>query len=761
MSSEMSCQPENRAKVAVLSTAETAPSGGRVGDWSEGETTAGCPRADDPRGAVRLDSTARAKARPLLQKTRFSLTGSGREQGASTSVNVSVLQNNGVAERSPKLWYGSDPGGESSYTSMGTGEHQRRESGLADIQHSFDNFIAGNPLLGPHRLSGLANGERRRKTTQSAAWDEWSDVGSSFFCRGAQRPSFDVSKLETFLSSDYPLELGSAVAAPDRRRWSSSINASDGPADVVTASQALLRCYSENRLAAELFRHEVNRYLRRFTTMGTVTSGGKVAEKPSVAWTAAAEHAEEAAQLEQDVPLTPEQLAAIPLGPSGELTSVGSIGHAEGLCRPCAFVNNPKREGCKNGIRCGYCHFLHVKKRVPRPSKHQRMVRRALRAQTEGAPGMASMVPLYLNEMVPYGPNPGTAQVEPTQYPLLEQQGNAAAQLGYPKHYDQPSVPDSNSVVFDALVNAIALQVGAPERGPASSSAVQQSPSAFLRDDYRDTPPRMAGRVAGVGGAPGGAGTRGSAGVPPSPVYGKQGGGGPKGAAREQKSTTATDRRQVGALNDAVGYPTTLSPTTPAYPLETPPASYNWGPTGGDGWGGVAGQSPSVVRANGAPPAVAMPYPLQSPPFSVPRFWMHSPYSNSGAVVSSPASSTTPLSPVLYVLTNVSPALTPGFPVSTNNPYYARGPQRNNLRESDAERLPLPPSRSPFPPAASAVFTNEGTGGGRPPPLHHPRAPYRGSPTARTGRYDAPSMPPQWRAAGRGGRGAGGGFPLY
>lgn len=85
--------------------------------------------------------------------------------------------------------------------------------------------------------------------------------------------------------------------------------------------------------------------------------------------------------------LSAQELASIPRDANNQLTSLGSIPHAEGtcnwtlfwaaqlmcqcllpsgLCRPCVFVNNPKREGCANGLRCGYCHFPHVKKKVPR-----------------------------------------------------------------------------------------------------------------------------------------------------------------------------------------------------------------------------------------------------------------------------------------------------------------------------------------------------------------------------------------------------------
>lgn len=46
-----------------------------------------------------------------------------------------------------------------------------------------------------------------------------------------------------------------------------------------------------------------------------------------------------------------------PSGPapgSSELPSVGSAEHAEGTCKPCAFVH---KKGCENGLSCKFCHL--------------------------------------------------------------------------------------------------------------------------------------------------------------------------------------------------------------------------------------------------------------------------------------------------------------------------------------------------------------------------------------------------------------------
>merc|ERR1712232_85254 len=40
---------------------------------------------------------------------------------------------------------------------------------------------------------------------------------------------------------------------------------------------------------------------------------------------------------------------------SAETPTIGSIGHAVGDCKPCAFVFKP--EGCGNGVECPFCHL--------------------------------------------------------------------------------------------------------------------------------------------------------------------------------------------------------------------------------------------------------------------------------------------------------------------------------------------------------------------------------------------------------------------
>ncbi|CAE6954114.1 unnamed protein product [Symbiodinium sp. CCMP2592] len=56
--------------------------------------------------------------------------------------------------------------------------------------------------------------------------------------------------------------------------------------------------------------------------------------------------------------LSDEALRLVPLDEDGKLTSIGSTLHAEGECRPCAFLSSIRRP-CRNGAACLFCHFSH------------------------------------------------------------------------------------------------------------------------------------------------------------------------------------------------------------------------------------------------------------------------------------------------------------------------------------------------------------------------------------------------------------------
>lgn len=65
-------------------------------------------------------------------------------------------------------------------------------------------------------------------------------------------------------------------------------------------------------------------------------------------------------------------LSNLPKDEAGRLTSLGSRGHEEGQCKPCAYWFKGL---CKNGVACHNCHFVHEGQRPKRlrPSKQARM----------------------------------------------------------------------------------------------------------------------------------------------------------------------------------------------------------------------------------------------------------------------------------------------------------------------------------------------------------------------------------------------------
>ena len=75
-------------------------------------------------------------------------------------------------------------------------------------------------------------------------------------------------------------------------------------------------------------------------------------------------HAAEAASKNSPSRETPTQ--------QGILTSVGSIAHADGNCKPCVFTFNAQRP-CTKGAHCQFCHLAHPPKRRFRLCKQKRL----------------------------------------------------------------------------------------------------------------------------------------------------------------------------------------------------------------------------------------------------------------------------------------------------------------------------------------------------------------------------------------------------
>jgi hypothetical protein len=56
---------------------------------------------------------------------------------------------------------------------------------------------------------------------------------------------------------------------------------------------------------------------------------------------------------------------SVPRDANGMPTSIGSIGHMQGMCKPCVFANHATKV-CMNGVACPFCHFEHPPKQKRR-----------------------------------------------------------------------------------------------------------------------------------------------------------------------------------------------------------------------------------------------------------------------------------------------------------------------------------------------------------------------------------------------------------
>jgi hypothetical protein len=71
------------------------------------------------------------------------------------------------------------------------------------------------------------------------------------------------------------------------------------------------------------------------------------------------------------------------LGSEG-LPSSGSVAHADGGCRPCAFLHT---KGCENGLSCSFCHLCGPEEKRRRRKEKLEMKRVALSSGPQGLPG--------------------------------------------------------------------------------------------------------------------------------------------------------------------------------------------------------------------------------------------------------------------------------------------------------------------------------------------------------------------------------------
>lgn len=85
-------------------------------------------------------------------------------------------------------------------------------------------------------------------------------------------------------------------------------------------------------------------------------------------------------------------LARVPYDEAGEPTSIGSLAHALGECRPCAFLGSEQRP-CQNGARCPFCHLPHPTKRRIRLCRRKRLEMRAAVASAVAGAGTEGINP--------------------------------------------------------------------------------------------------------------------------------------------------------------------------------------------------------------------------------------------------------------------------------------------------------------------------------------------------------------------------------
>jgi hypothetical protein len=122
-----------------------------------------------------------------------------------------------------------------------------------------------------------------------------------------------------------------------------------------------------------------------------------------------------------------------------EMPTVGSIEHAVGNCRPCAFFH---KRGCENGVQCKFCHLCDPgeKRRRQKEKKAQ------FREQQEGIPEPGRHA---AGDMLP--------PVAPA--PALQLSATPAAPVGSPVLRRPPAaiVLDDEEDVLDRVTNALPL----------------------------------------------------------------------------------------------------------------------------------------------------------------------------------------------------------------------------------------------------------------------------------------------------------------
>jgi len=125
-----------------------------------------------------------------------------------------------------------------------------------------------------------------------------------------------------------------------------------------------------------------------------------------------------------------EQNAEVPIDEEGKETSIGSVGHSTGLCKPCLFVRS--KQGCVNMTSCMFCHFPHRRKGKPRTCKGKRDRFRKrieyIEQRIEADPLLMLHNPNYLEDLV-VEIAPSVALNKPLKAKVLAKMGQHAKQV--------------------------------------------------------------------------------------------------------------------------------------------------------------------------------------------------------------------------------------------------------------------------------------------------------------------------------------------
>lgn len=151
-----------------------------------------------------------------------------------------------------------------------------------------------------------------------------------------------------------------------------------------------------------------------------------------------AREAAAAAPPEAEAAEVPAEEGAARGGDGGELPSVGSASHAQGNCKPCAFLHT---KGCDNGLQCPFCHLCELGEKKKR--RKERMRRAAeVREEATGAAEfqwLQQQPPLLLATTCPAPPQ----AMAPELTQELERAHAERAAVAFPPLALLPPVPPS------------------------------------------------------------------------------------------------------------------------------------------------------------------------------------------------------------------------------------------------------------------------------------------------------------------------------